>query len=174
MEAVATEPFIVHCEKCGADRQLGWYPMQTDVFAALAKLPCASCGSRKMYMGKKPKETADGDAIGWLLNGDTGISSETMWTAITGHPINKPRWAPGIPHDPDDFGRCYRLMRTMPTWGKFLPKVAAAYPMWVPFIEAWDELVGLYEEELPSGTCPKLYARLQALGKVGEQMKETA
>jgi len=30
-------------------------------------------------------------------------------------------------------------------------------------VRAWDELVALYDEEAPSGTCPRLYARIKQL-----------
>ena len=39
----------------------------------------------------------------------------------------------------------------------------AAYPEWAPLVAVWDELTALYEEELPSGRCPKLYDRMQQL-----------
>jgi hypothetical protein len=160
---LAGEPLTVHCEKCGHERELGHFPMPVDVFAALGKLPCAACGSKKVFLGKQPKPTNDGDAVGWLLNGDTGISSQTIWSVMMGKRINQSHWYADVPHDPSDFGRCYRLLKVMPSWRARLPEVAAKYKAWKPLVDAWDELTALYEEELPNGTAPKLYRRMEQL-----------
>lgn len=77
----------------------------------------------------------------WLLSGDTGISSETILAAITG---STPRRS-DVPHDPDDFGRCYRLLLCFPGWRSRLPEVAQRFPQWGPMVKAWDELSSLYE-----------------------------
>lgn len=65
--------------------------------------------------------------------------------------------------DPADFGRCYRLLKIMPSWRPRLPEVAALFPKWTGLVSAWDELTALYEEELPRRRCPKLYVRMQEL-----------
>jgi hypothetical protein len=157
------EPFKVHCPKCSHERVLCYAPVPVDVFVAVAKLRCVRCGSKKVYPGPLPRETAEGDAIEWLTNGDTGTSSETIWSVMMDRPITRPRWFPDTPHDPDDFGRCYRLLNVMPSWRARLPEVGAKYPIWRPLVEAWDELTALWEAELPSGRLPKLYARIQEL-----------
>ena len=95
----------------------------------------------------------------WLMGRDTGISSRTIYAAITGCPTEDY----DIPHDPDDFGRCYRLLELFPNWKAELHKVAERFPKWKPFIAAWDELTALYEEEAPSGRAPKLFDRMQEL-----------
>jgi hypothetical protein len=161
------EPLWVHCAKCFHEWSPCRVPAPMDVVAKALKAQnrCPLCKG-KAFMGKAVRGVADGDVLGWLLySNDTGISSETMYTAITGQPILRPHWAPGVPHDPSDFGRCYRLMKTMAVhgWHQWLPKVSEKFPEWTPFIDAWDELTALYESEYASGQCPKLYARLQAL-----------
>ena len=117
------------------------------------------CGARKVLIGAIPKPTEEGDAIAWLSNGDTGISSKTIWSALTGNLIERT----GIPHDPSDFGRCYRLLKVMPAWRARLHEVAAKFPEWEKLIDAWDELTALYEEELPTGRAPRLYSRMKEL-----------
>lgn len=81
---------------------------------------------------------------------------------MTGTRYHPPGGAP-IPYDPDDFGRCHRLLDRFPAWRLRLGEVPAVYPAWTPLVPAWDELTALYVEELPSGRCPKLYARLREL-----------
>jgi hypothetical protein len=95
----------------------------------------------------------------WLAGGDTGTSSLTIWSVMTGQPMPKGR-CPGIPRDPADFGRCHRLLETFPAWRARLPKVAERFPAWAGLVAAWDELTELYLEELPSGQGPRLYARM--------------
>lgn len=159
------EPFLVHCDKCQHEWSLGWLPMPVDSVVVLMKhARCANGHHRKfMRMGPVAKPTAEGDPIAWLTNGDTGVSSETMWSVLTGRRIGKRYWYPDVPQDPDDFGRCYRLLQVMPSWRARLGEVAARYPAWKSLVAAWDELTALYEEELPSGTAPKLYARMKAI-----------
>lgn len=101
----------------------------------------------------------------WLAGGDTGMSSKTIWSVMTGrlprHADNW--WEPSIPYDPSDFGRCHRLLEEFPAWRARLPEVADKYPEWKPLVEVWDELTALYEEEWASGQAPKLYARMKEL-----------
>lgn len=42
--------------------------------------------------------------------------------------------------------------------------VALLSPVWREIMISWDSLVALYLEELPTGRCPKLYARMKELG----------
>ncbi len=68
-----------------------------------------------------------------------------------------------VPHDPDDFGRCYRLLQLFPEWKKRLFQVAERYPVWAPMTKEWTALESLYEEALRSNSGTVLYERLQAL-----------
>ena len=67
------------------------------------------------------------------------------------------------PGDPDDFGRCHRLLVLIPEWRERLREVAAAYPRWRGLVENWDELTSLYLEELPTRHAPRCYKRMQEL-----------
>jgi hypothetical protein len=98
----------------------------------------------------------------WLAGGDTGTSSITIWSVMRNCSMPRDR-RPGPPWDPDDFGRCHRLLETFPAWRSRMPEVAAAHPEWSRLVAAWDELTALYLEELPSGEAPRLYARMEAL-----------
>jgi hypothetical protein len=157
------EPFIVHCGKCEHEWAPCFVPVPADLFAKVAKRACPACGSRKILCGPLPRATADGDAIGWLTNGDTGTSSLTIWHVLMRRRWTDPHSRPDVPLDPGDFGRCYRLLEVMPAWRARLGEIAAELPKWAPFVAAWDEMTALYEEELPNGRCPKLYALMQRL-----------
>lgn len=100
----------------------------------------------------------------WINGPDTGISSATIWQIATGW--DAPRYAtfgPDVPHDPADFGRCYRLLQAFPWMRDKLSSVAACVPKWGPMVREWDRLTALYEEELPTGEAPKLHALLHQL-----------
>lgn len=80
--------------------------------------------------------------IDWLMSGDVGISSKTIFSVMTGSVA--PEWA-DTPGDIDDFGRCYRLLARFSEWRKRMPEVSAVYPKWGPMVAAWNELTKLYE-----------------------------
>ena len=96
----------------------------------------------------------------WIVSGQTGSSSKTIWAALVGV---KNSLDPSVPQDPGDFGRCFRLLTLVPGWRDRLQEVAAAFPMWEPMVTAWDELEKLYTEELEddTGSAPRLYKRMR-------------
>jgi hypothetical protein len=65
-----------------------------------------------------------------------------------------------VPLDPDDFGRCFRLLEHFPAWRGRIAEVGGRFPEWKPIVDAWPELEALYREELPTGSAPKLYKQL--------------
>jgi hypothetical protein len=101
----------------------------------------------------------------WIVSGDTGVSSKTIWSVMN----NVAPDHADVPHDPSDFGRCFRLLLLVPEWRKRLYQVAFFYPGWAPLVREWDALSALYIEELKNknGMAPKLYARMQALREEG-------
>lgn len=109
----------------------------------------------------------DKRAAEWLVSGDTGQSSITIlaWMngARSGHIY--------YPLDPDDLGRCIRLINLVPEYREQLPDMAKASPEWEALVNHWDELEALYNEELPSRRAPKCYARMRALLEEPEQKR---
>ncbi len=132
-----------------------------DVFAKLGKSPCPMCGAKQVLVGPLPKPTAEGDALAWLNSGDTGTSSLTIWRVLSGE---TPQRA-SIPWDPADFGRCYRLLKVMPSWRPRLGEVAAKYPEWTPLVDAWDELTAMFEAEAQTDWKQphRMYERMKEL-----------
>lgn len=110
---------------------------------------------------------SEGDReIAWLTGPDTGTSSLTIFSVLShGHAAKAAarRGAPSPPWDPDDFGRCYRLLKAIPEWRSRLGEVAAQYPEWAGLVREWADLERFFEEESPKGRAPKLYARMKAL-----------
>jgi hypothetical protein len=107
---------------------------------------------------------ANGDReLEWLLGPDTGTSSLTIFSVLSekhaGRAMVRVRHGlgPSPPWDPDDFGRCYRLLEMFPAWKERMQEVADRYPTWAKLVQDWGYLWALWEEESPSGECPKLY-----------------
>lgn len=80
----------------------------------------------------------------WLAGRDTGASSRTLCSALLGRNYLSPR-AYDAPHDPDDFGRCYRFVNLFPHFRDRIHEVVNLCPEWEPFIREWDKLVVMYE-----------------------------
>lgn len=168
-KAEARAPFYLNCTLCQHEWICLYTPMEMGLAAKVMKASrCPMCGSLSKHhkTGRIPRPTVLGDWQGWLTSGDTGTSSETIWHVMTLQAVTRV----GLPCDPSDFGRCHRLLEVMPEWRARLPEVASVIPAWTPLVDAWDELTALYLEELPSGSCPKLWARMRTL--TAEQDRE--
>ena len=76
-------------------------------------------------------------------------------------------WEQSPPADPDDFGRCYRLLALIPEWRPRLGEVSALFRKWKPLVDHWAELEALYQEEVPNhrGSAPRLYALMRSLAE---------
>jgi len=83
--------------------------------------------------------------IEWLMSGDTGLSSMTIFAVMTARPY----YRACTPFDSSDFGRCYRLLARFPEWRDRLPEVAVAHRNWEGLVREWDELETLYESNSP-------------------------
>ena len=108
-------------------------------------------------------------ALQWLLGGDTGMSSKTICAVMVG--AETPKYCGDVPGDPDDFGRCYRLLKLIPTWRGRLQEVADRYKEWGPLVREWTELERMYEAERWPAPPKILYQRMQELieeGRLGE------
>jgi hypothetical protein len=92
----------------------------------------------------------------WMRSWDTGMSSKTIWYQM----MNQLSPDPRFPWDPDDFGRCYRLLDAFPAWRTRFEEMRTVKG-WAKFVDAWPELERLYREELPQGDGPKLFALMK-------------
>ncbi len=127
-------------------------------------LACAFCFEFGHVELDCPLTKYGGDWQKWREGPDTGASSLTLCRKLAGATflIDQLLDGPRIPYDGDDFGRCHRLLRAIPGWRGRIGEMRDV-PGWAPLVDAWDELETLYEQELPTGRAPKLYARMRAL-----------
>lgn len=165
--------FVVHCAKCSHEWVAAYLPMEIGTFVKVAKAAtCPKCGAsgKSILCGRKKPAASPEELtpLQWVMGPDTGISSMTIYAVMMG--AGTPAHT-GFPHDPDDFGRCHRLLKSFPEWRKRLPELATTYGgSWAALVEHWDELATLYEAG-PDGVTKdgrypvmrKLYDRLQEL-----------
>ena len=105
----------------------------------------------------------------WIVGNDTGCSSKTIWSICMGTPVAK---FPDYPHDPSDFGRCYRLLELIPEWKNILRTHLFKDAVWSNLLAQWGELSELWEKESPSGQCPVLYDKMQSLIGAGYKKED--
>ena len=109
-------------------------------------------------------EAIEQRAMSWIAGDDTGLSSKAIWLHMTGvKPFprdRRNRWE--HPWDPDDLGRCLRLLRLIPEWKDRLPEMTARSKSWARLVPHWDELHQMMADECgvdweKSREAPKTY-----------------
>jgi hypothetical protein len=96
----------------------------------------------------------------WIILGDVGISSKTMWSAIMGVIDGGAKgWTFNTPQDPDDFSRCFKMVNECSFCSNDLQKVKDVFKWYAPFIDNWEELALLYSRK----KYKPLYDRMQKL-----------
>jgi len=111
----------------------------------------------------------------WILCGDTGISSQTIWAVMVGvvNGKNLPtRFRFDVPHDPADFGRCFRLLLRFPEWKGRLNEVAEAFPKWRPMVENWGRMSEVYLRDLATGKSRELFDLMVELEEEGRRLEK--
>jgi hypothetical protein len=88
----------------------------------------------------------------WIIYGEMGSSSKTMWGVLTGaiKPGNRLGRNAEIPYDPDDFSRCYKLVTLCQVTKDQLQQIKTVLPFYAPFIDNWDKLCLMYETRNPN------------------------
>jgi hypothetical protein len=99
----------------------------------------------------------------WLDNGERGISSETMFQCLSGKIISNDKGC--HPHDPDDFKRCYMLLKAIPEWKDDLHKLKDLSIEWSNLVDNWDKLTEMLEEQLSSKQDNGMYELMEKLTK---------
>lgn len=95
----------------------------------------------------------------WLAGDDVGTSSRTM-VAIA---LGATEGDFDAPHDPSDFGRCYRLVKAVPAIRESFLTISMRVPAFLRILHNWDELCTIYVRDLNSGKSSELYQRIKEL-----------
>lgn len=108
-------------------------------------------------------------ALDWIASGDTGLSSEAIWAHMAGsRMLDNDRRGYSFPHDPDDLGRCLRLLDAVPEWKARIGEMAQHSPYWAALVARWDELAKCMEDEVgiawqKGRSAPKTYALMREI-----------
>jgi len=89
----------------------------------------------------------------WIKIGEQGLSSATMFWAITGvktADIVNVQIPNDHPCDVYDFRRCRLLLEQVPEFVPLLPRLRAVSLVWDRLVGAWNELCAVMDAELPS------------------------
>jgi hypothetical protein len=152
------------CRRCGAREKLFPSSLSRERMAVIKAIERAFSAEhgRCKVTETSPITLQARSPADWLRGGDVGLSSITICSVLAnvGPTVNH-TW----PRDPSDFGRCHRFLKLFPGLRARLGEVAAAYPdtPWVAYVREWDRMTALYEEELPSGSAPRLYLLMKEL-----------
>lgn len=129
-----------HCTRCGDGLVMGM-PQRVEVVTAAMNAFVRVHKRCKPGQFTEPPVSVDT----WPDSRDTGVSSATIYYVFTGRKVYD---SFDVPHDPGDFGRCYRLLKKAPLWKSQLSKVSEKFPVWLPFVREWPKLEDMYEEAL--------------------------
>lgn len=107
-------------------------------------------------------------AAEWLGAGERGMSSNTMFTVMTGFVACKDdRWSD--PSDPDDFRRCELLLDAVPDLRGRMEMMRAVSPEWARLVDRWADIVRTFDEECPgwrgnkAWSAPKTYELMRSI-----------
>ena len=154
-----------HCERCGRGLELGGSQPIPIVTAAMK----AFVGMHKSCREGDFKEPPANTPKQWLNGRDTGTSSLTIYAVMMNTPSPHNRY--DVPHDPADFGRCYRLLNLFHDWKPRMVEVASRFPTWKPFVREWDKLTEMFEKALATNTGEEMYRFMQELEYEGGSRK---
>lgn len=115
------------------------------------------------------------DRIGWwTVHGEQGLSSQTIWCALAQGNLLDYEYAKDVlippsryvhPSDPDDFRRCYLLLKAIPEWKSDLHKLKMLSPIWSRLVDNWDNLTNLLEEQMVTGKQNGMYELMESLNQ---------
>lgn len=131
----------IFCKNCGGEHTLV-LPMDadkliklSDEFSKLHSNCKPVCKQPTVNPLLSPHEKADW----WLINGERGASSNTMFQFLSGKDIGLNKMYEH-PHNVDDFRHCYMLIKTIPEWKSLLNRLSPVSPVWKKLVDNWERL----------------------------------
>ena len=103
------------------------------------------------------------NAQNWLKKGSRGISSEAIFSKLTGLDISS-NWGFQHPLDPSDFNRCSMLLEMVPEFKADLHKMKEVSEVWLSLVENWEELESMLQRRKSGEENVPMYERMKELG----------
>ncbi|NKG32458.1 hypothetical protein FVB43_20720 [Erwinia rhapontici] len=96
----------------------------------------------------------------WLSSDDVGISSKYMAWVLSEDGFPEPEFA--YPRDPDDFGRCLRMVRAIPGFevDEKIDLMLEHGQKWQAFANNWHDWANAYDDPDDDGSA--IYAEMQS------------
>lgn len=89
----------------------------------------------------------------WFIQGQVGVSSRAMASAIIDVPLTGNDKHHNHPHDPDDLNRCLLFLEAVPEAREHLDKVRKLSPEWDRLIENWEKIEKTFLDEVGLNWC---------------------
>ncbi len=151
------------CDKCGQEQTIPYpiaIPMMTAMTGAFGEMH-KNCKGTWVQPEIEQTKSLNEKMMFWLSQGERGTSSETMFQKLSGQNL---RAYNSHPCDPDDFRRCYLLLKTIPEWKAELFKLKGLSPVWSKLIDNWDKLTEMLEEQMKTHKANGMYELMKSLG----------
>ena len=83
----------------------------------------------------------------WVVYGNSGMSSLTMWGVLMGVITEEPpmKHPASLPSDTADFRRCYQMVEHGEVTSSELQRIKEVIPWYSPLIDRWEDLCALHE-----------------------------
>ncbi len=88
-------------------------------------------------------------AVDWLKTGERGVSSEAIFSHLTGIPIGGNWMSP--PYDSADFMRCRKLLVAVPSFASRIGEMATVSPQWAAIVARWRDIDDI--SNAPDAVC---------------------
>lgn len=150
------------CSHCGKSQAVP-YPIEPFMFQAMGEAftkQHSSCEKTWQQPVAPPEHSVTQRAHFWWTQGERGMSSETIYAVMTseGIPVRRSH-----PYDPDDFRRCYLLLKQIPEWRQRMAEMRPVSKAWSNLVDHWDELTAMLEEMMAGKKSSAMYDLMQTL-----------
>jgi uncharacterized protein YdcH (DUF465 family) len=154
------------CFNCGESYKIN-YPQPVDMVVAISKQFVKSHKDCKPVW-KVPvadmTTSVTERQLWWLKDGEHGLSSKAIFSVLSGREVNECKRT--HPSDPDDFRRCYLLLKAVPEWREKLHEMKPVSPVWSKLVDNWDTLTEMIETAMASkeNKATEMYKLMESIG----------